>query len=173
MKYYIEIDFSAENRVPSSMPAGMDWQQFDRDFESQFPNWNMGHEFSIYQSDGGIITLVVDEEINDPFLTEKKLMTYISKLEKELNDKLKKNLDDAFGITDDPKLKYSKYKAITPLATEETAKDAISKHVPTIRHKWNMPGAPGARLASERFGKQGGRTRKSKKSRRRTRNKRL
>jgi phage gpG-like protein len=124
----------------------------------------MGHEFSIYQSDGGIITLVVDEEINDPFLTEKKLMDHISKLEKELNNKLKKNLDDAFGITDDPKLKYSKYKAITPLETEESAKAAISKHIPTIRDKWNKPGGPGERLAAKRFGTNGG-TRRFKKKR--------
>ena len=165
MKYYIEIDFSAENRVPASMPAGADWQQFDRDFESQFPNWTMGHEFSIYQSDGGIITLVVDEEINDPFLTEKKLMTYISKLEKELNDKLKKNLDDAFGITDDPKLKYSKYKAITPLETEESAKAVLSKNIPTIRDKWNKPGGPGERIAAKRFAMYGGKTRRFKKKR--------
>ena len=165
MKYSVEIDFSAENRVPSRMPAGADWQGFDRDFESQFPSWNMGHEFSIYQSDGGIITLVVDEEINDPFLTEKKLMDYISKLEKDLNDKLKKNLDEAFGITDDPKLKYSKYKAITPLETEESAKAMISKNIPTIRDKWNRPGGPGEKYASERFAKYGGKTRRFKKKR--------
>jgi len=164
MKYSIEIDFSAENRVPARMPAGADWQGFDADFESQFPSWNMGHEFSIYQSDGGIITLAVDEEIDDPFLTEKKLMDYISKLEKELNDKLKKNLDEAFGIADDPKLKYSKYKAITPLETEESAKAVISKNIPTIRDKWNRPGGPGERLAAKRFGTIGG-TRRFKKKR--------
>jgi len=160
MKYSVEIDFSAENQVP----AGADWQRFDADFERQFPRWNMGHEFSIYQSDQGIITLVVDEEIDDPFLTEKKLMDYISKLEKELNDKLKKNLDDAFGITDDPKLKYSKYKAITPLETEESAKAVISKNIPIIRDKWNRPGGPGEKLAAKRFGMYGG-TRRFKKKR--------
>ena len=164
MKYSVEIDFSAENRVPSSMPPGADWQGFDADFESQFPTWDMGHEFSIYQSDGGIITLVVDEEINDPFLTEKKLMDHISKLEKELNNKLKKNLDDTFGITDDPELEYCSYNAITPLETEESAKAAISKHIPTIRDKWNKPGGPGERLAAKRFGTNAG-TRRFKKKR--------
>ena len=173
MIYQVEIEFRAENRVPASMPAGLDWQQFDADFESHFPNWDMEHQFSIYQSDGGLITLVVEEDINTGFLTEAMLMRYISTLEKDLNKKLRKNLDDSFGIEDDPKLRYHSHRAITPLATEETAKAAISKHVPTIRDKWNKPGAPGARLASERFGKHGGKTRKSKKSRRRTRNKRL
>ena len=165
MKYSIEIDFTAENRVPSSMPVGMDWQQFDADFERQFPKQKMGHYFTIIQSDGGIITLVVDEEIDDPFLTEKKLMTYISKLEKELNDKLKKSLDDLFGITDDPKLKYVNYSAVTPLETEESAKAVISKHIPTIRDKWNKPGGPGERLAAKRFGTYGGKTRRFKKKR--------
>jgi hypothetical protein len=164
MKYQVEIEFRAENRVPASMPVGRDWQQFDVDFESHFPSWDMGHEFSIYQSDGGLITLVVEKDIKTGFLTEAMLMRYISTLEKELNEKLMKNLDDAFGIVDNPKLTHHSHKALTPLATEETAKAAIEKHIPTIRDKWNRPGGPAERLAAERFGKRGG-TRRFKKKR--------